>query len=142
MSKTKKQKQPSFVARVYADIANKYFPGAKTLKPGEYHPPLLVYENGKNVWKHGSYLGPGSDNTAESIIKNKPINFADKVSQYHDLAYNAAKSAKDVRDADEYMKRKLREKIGVKQNLADNVSNLIGYVGIAAKNKLEDLGLA
>ena len=40
------------------------------------------------------------------------------------------------------MKKKLKEKIGLKSNLADNVSNLIGYLGIAGKNKLEDWGFA
>ena len=103
--------------------------------PGEKHAPIKM-SLGK--WKKGNYEGPGTNLKARLDRGDQPISYADKVSQAHDIRYNTAKSAADVRKADLKM-IKLMGKQGRGKDFPVNLA--VGRTGIKAKVFLEKAGI-
>lgn len=74
------------------------------------------------------YIGPGTND-----FNPEPLDSDDKIAREHDLAYQFAESASDVRDADAK---------AVYDFAVDSLSNphsILGAVGIGAKYAVESL---
>ena len=129
----KKKKTPKKGSGLYQTIANK-LTGSK-LGKREIHAPQIV----KGKLKMGSYIGPGTDIYKNIRRGKKPISITDEASQAHDLRYDKATTAKEVRDADLKMVNKLKK---IRKSGKDNIFNTtMGIAPIRLKMWAEDKGI-
>ena len=118
---------------IYQTVANR-LTGSK-IGPGEIHAPQYT----KKGFKMGSYIGPRTELYKNIKKGKKPVSKTDEASMLHDLSYDKATSAADVRRADIRMVRKLKE---MRKNKTDGRFNTtLGIAPIRAKMFLEDLGI-
>ena len=103
--------------------------------PGERHVPLIV--NGR--LRQASYMGPGTNLITRLKNNDKPLTFADKTAQLHDIRYGLSSTAEQIRDADIEMLNNL-DKIQ-KRGLDNKININLGRVGIKAKTLGEDIGI-
>jgi len=109
---------------------------ARKAYPGERH-AILKLKNGKHGI--GNYIGPGTQIMKRLDRGDPPRTETDRVAQAHDIRYSLATSARDIRDADQKMVRKLKQ---IELNRTDSRFNTTqGKKLIQAKMKLEDKGL-
>ena len=131
--KKKPIKKKSKGSGLYQTIANK-LTGSK-LGKREIHAPQIV----KGKLKMGSYIGPGTDVYKNIRRGKKPISLTDEASQAHDLRYDKATTAKEVRDADLKMVNKLKK---IRKSGKDNIFNTtMGIAPIRLKMWAEDKGI-
>jgi hypothetical protein len=104
--------------------------------PGERH-ALLKLKNGK--FGIGNYIGPNTQIMKRLNRGDPPRTLTDKVAQVHDIRYSLSTSARDIRNADEKMVKKIKQ---IELNRTDSRFNTTqGKKLIQAKMKLEDKGL-
>lgn len=104
--------------------------------PGELHPPLITPEG----LRRGNYLGPRTHIVDRIKRGDRPINFADKEAQAHDIRYSLAGDKEAVRRADLKMINKMNE--GLARKLDSPLNLKVGKYGIMTKVGLEKLGIA
>jgi len=119
----------------YHSIVNKVVPRGERLKKGEIHPPVLT----KQGWSVPLFVGPGTHFEEKIRDGKKPVNEIDRVARVHDSRYGRAKNAKNIRDADKKMIKKIKELW--KSGDEYKINLLIAGLPIAVKMKLEDAGI-
>lgn len=102
---------------------------------GEQH-GILQLPNGK--YGMANYMGPNTNLLERLRRGDPPRTEVDKASQAHDIRYALAKSADDIRKADNIM---LNTVDRISRNRGDNIKNIAQARLIKAKVISEDLGL-
>lgn len=80
------------------------------------------------LWPGHNYLGPGNP-----LENGEPVDEADRIAQRHDIAYNQAKSTKDIYNSD----RTAIYEFGKDFLSHPNTSSLAGAVGLSLKHITE-----
>lgn len=134
--------------------------GLNVLKKLEYDPKDFLYDVGK--WSKGHLTVPGGyryTGPFNPIDNGAPINETDRAGFVHDLEYGAIRRAIDRGDIKKDDRAGIRRAVKEADNrfydILDNapeytnsstplihkISNRLGYYGIKAKEKLQDIGL-
>jgi hypothetical protein len=104
--------------------------------PGEHH-AVLKLPSGKLT--KANWMGPGTAVLARLKRGDPPVSLADTTAMAHDLRYTTAKSAKDIRHADQTMVKRLQQ---IRRNGSDASANTaLGISAITTKMGSEDLGV-
>lgn len=125
----------AYTGKAATSIKNQFMTGAKAFQ-GETHAILKKPEGGIRL---ANFAGPGTKIIERLKRGDQPISPVDEAAEAHDIRYTLARTAKDVRDADQKLINRLAE---MKRKNIDNPFNrtMIG-TPIVAKMKLENVGL-